>query len=55
MSKNDSVAKAVDAISKGDVRSLRKNIKEAIVAKVRRALEKKEQKIAKDFLNNKDN
>lgn len=52
MTKNKSVEKAIESIDNNDAVSLRKNIKEALVDKVRKALEKKEKDIAKNFLNN---
>ena len=50
MSKNKSVANAVESARKGDVRGLRKSIHEALVEKIRKALQKKEQEIAKSYL-----
>lgn len=44
------IHKALIAINKGDATSLRKNIKEAILAKVCRAVAKREKEIAKTFL-----
>lgn len=44
------VKSAIDSINKGDVRGLRKSIQEALVNKVRKALEEKEKKIAKSLI-----
>lgn len=44
------IHKALTAINKGDATALRKNIKEAILSKVRRAVAKREKQIAKSFL-----
>lgn len=52
MAKNKNVTKAIEAIQNNDAVSLRKSIKEALVDKVRKALDKKEKEIAKSFLKN---
>lgn len=44
------VKNAIKSISKGDVRGLRKNIQEALVEKVRKALTNKEKQIAKSLI-----
>lgn len=49
MAKN-TVKKAIESISSGDVRGLRKNIQEALVSKVRKALEQKEKNVAKTLI-----
>ena len=49
MAKN-TVKKAIESIASGDVRGLRKNIQEALVSKVRKALDIKEKKIAKGLI-----
>lgn len=46
MSRKESVRKAIEAISAGDARALRKHIKEALLSKVRVAVDKKEQEIS---------
>ena len=51
MSKNN-VKKAIESIASGDVRGLRKNIQEALVSKVRKALDTKEKRIAKNLIEN---
>ena len=51
MAKN-TVKKAIESIASGDVRGLRKNIQEALVSKVRKALDTKEKRIAKDLIEN---
>lgn len=48
--KNKHVKKAIDSISTGDVRGLRKNVHEALVTKVRASLDKREKQIAKSFI-----
>lgn len=50
MSKKQSVRKAINAISSGDARGLRNHINEALVEKVRKALDKKEKQIAKKLI-----
>lgn len=50
MSKNKNVKKAIEAIQNNDAVSLRKSIKEALVAKVRKALDKKEKQIARNLI-----
>lgn len=44
------VKKAIRSINAGDVRGLKKNIQEALVAKVRKALTNKEKQIAKSLI-----
>ena len=55
MSKKDTVKKAIEAIQSNDAVTLRKSIKEALVHKVRKALEKKEKQVAKTFLDDLEN
>ena len=50
MAKNKSVKKAIEAISSGNARELRKSVNEALLAKVRKALEEKEKQIAKSLI-----
>lgn len=50
MSKNKNVAKAIEAIRNNDAVTLRKSIKEALVDKVRKALDKKEKEVAKNLI-----
>ena len=50
MTKKTSVKKAIDAISSGDARGLRKYVNEALVEKVRKALDKKEKEIARSLI-----
>jgi hypothetical protein len=45
------VAKALNAISKGNAVLMKKNIKEALLSKVRRAIDKKEKELAKSIIN----
>ena len=49
MAKN-TVKKAIESVASGDVRGLKKNIQEALVSKVRKALDIKEKKIAKGLI-----
>lgn len=49
MAKN-TVKKAIESVASGDVRGLRKHINEALVNKVRKALDIKEKKIAKGLI-----
>ena len=51
MAKKDSVKKAIESIYSGDARGLRKHINEALVEKVRKALDKKEKLLAKSLIN----
>lgn len=44
------VKQALESIVKGDVRGLRNNIQEALVEKVRKALEQKEKNVAKTLI-----
>ena len=48
----DFIRKGLASISKGDATSLRKNIKEAILSKVRRAVAIKEKELAKKLVQN---
>ena len=50
MSKKIAVKKAIEAIDSGDARGLRKHINEALVNKVRKALNKKEKQIARNLI-----
>jgi hypothetical protein len=50
MAKNKSIKKAVEAIDSGDARGLRKHINEALVDKVKKALDKKEKQLAKNLI-----
>lgn len=52
MSNKDNIKKAVESIVSGDARSLRKHIKEALLAKVKKAVDLKEKALAKTFLKN---
>lgn len=45
------VEKALNAISKGNAVAMKKNIKEALLSKVRRAIDKKEKEMAKSMIN----
>jgi hypothetical protein len=49
MSKKN-VKKAIESVASGDVRGLKKNIQDALVSKVRKALDIKEKKIAKGLI-----
>jgi hypothetical protein len=50
MSKKTSIKKAIESISSGDARGLRKHINEALVSKVRKALDTKEKEIARNLI-----
>lgn len=50
MTKKLAVKKAIEAIDSGDARGLRKHINEALVTKVRKALDAKEKEIAKTLI-----
>ena len=50
MTKKIAVKKAIEAIDSGDARGLRKHINEALVNKVRKALNKKEKQIARSLI-----
>lgn len=50
MSKKRSVKKAIESISSGDARGLRYHINEALVEKVKKALNNKEKQIAKNLI-----
>ena len=50
MAKKKSVKKAIEAIDSGDARGLRKHINEALVEKVKKALEQKEKELAKNLI-----
>lgn len=50
MTKKLAVKKAIEAIDSGDARGLRNRINEALVQKVRKALDKKEKEIAKNLI-----
>lgn len=45
------IRKALESISNGNATALKKNIKEALLSKVRRALDEREKKIAKSLIN----
>jgi DNA-directed RNA polymerase specialized sigma subunit len=47
------IRKALESISNGNATALKKNIKEALLSKVRRALDEREKKIAKSLINKK--
>ena len=49
MAKN-TVKKAIESVTSGDVRGLRKHINEALAAKARKAIDTKEKKIAKSLI-----
>lgn len=44
------IRKALSAINSGNATALKKNIKEALLSKVRKALDKKEQELAKTII-----
>lgn len=44
------IRKALTAINAGNATALKKNIKEALLSKVRKALDKKEQELAKNII-----
>ena len=46
------IRKALESISNGNATALKKNIKEALLSKVRKALNKKEKEIAKNLIDN---
>ena len=50
MSSKGSVRKAIEAITSGDARALRKHIKEALLSKVKVAVNRKEKSLAKSLL-----
>jgi len=50
MSNKTFIKKAIEAIDSGDARGLRKHVNEALVLKVRKALDIKEKKIAKSLI-----
>lgn len=50
MTKKLAVKKAIEAIDSGDARGLRRHINEALVTKVRKALDKKEKVIARNLI-----
>jgi geranylgeranyl pyrophosphate synthase len=52
MSKKNNVKKAIESIVSGDARGLRKHVSEALVDKVKKALDKKEQELAKNLIQN---
>lgn len=52
MAKKNNVKKAVESIVSGDARALRRHIKEALLEKVKRAINIKEKALAKTFLKN---
>jgi hypothetical protein len=45
------IRKALESISNGNATALKKNIKEALLSKVRRALNEKEKDLAKTIIN----
>lgn len=49
------IKRALDAISKGNAVELKKNIREALLSKVRRKINQKEKQMAKSILNNATN
>jgi hypothetical protein len=50
MSKKTSIKKAIESISSGDARGLRKHINEALVEKVKKALDNREKQLAKNLI-----
>jgi hypothetical protein len=45
------IRKALESISNGNATDLKKNIKEALISKVRRALHEREKELAKSLIN----
>lgn len=50
MSKKNNVKKAIESIVSGNARGLRKHVNEALVEKVKKALDKKEKELAKNLI-----
>jgi hypothetical protein len=50
MTKKTSIKKAIESISSGDARGLRKHINEALVEKVKKALDNREKQLARNLI-----